>query len=259
MFIDTHAHLYHRRFEDDRIEMIARAREAKIQRIILPNIDSTSIDAMLELSAAEKDYCLPCMGVHPCSIKEDADKELEIARNCLFDKKDKVDFFAVGEIGLDYYWDKTFIERQKQAFAEQIDWALELDLPIIIHSRDSLDDCIAIVRQKQNGNLRGVFHCFTGNTDQAKEIIDLNFMMGLGGVATFKNGGLDQVLPDVDPNFLILETDAPFLAPVPHRGKRNESSYVPLIAEKVADYCNLELEELASRTTANAERLFKLS
>ena len=195
------------------------------------------------------------MGVHPCSIKENYQDELKTAKDYL----EKRPFKAVGEIGLDFYWDKTFSDQQYAAFHEQIEWALHFELPIAIHSRCSTDECIKVVAEHQQGKLKGVFHCFSGDAVQAKQVIDLGFYLGIGGVVTFKNSGLDKVLEDVSMSNIVVETDAPYLAPVPFRGKRNEPSYLKYVVEKIASIKNISVEEVAEITTENAEELFSLS
>ncbi len=252
--IDTHSHIYLSEFAEDRTEMIERAEKEGVRKILLPAIDSSTHNEMLELEAANKELCVAMMGVHPCSVKEDFENELKIARDYL----EKRRFIAVGEIGLDFYWDKTFTEQQYAAFHKQIEWALEFDLPIVIHSRNSTDECISVVKEHQKGNLKGVFHCFSGNADQAKKIIDLGFYMGIGGVVTFKNSGLDKVMSAVSLDHIVLETDAPYLAPVPFRGKRNEPSYLKYIVEKLATIKNISTDKIAEINTANAEKLFGL-
>ncbi len=229
-FIDTHAHLYTAQFDDDREEMLDRARALEIKRFYLPNIDSSTIKAMLDLEAAHPQDCHAMMGVHPCSIKSDFKKELATAEEWL----QKRSFVGIGEIGIDLYWDKTFIEEQKAAFRTQINWAKDLGIPFVIHSRDSLDLTIEIVAEEQDGKLNGIFHCFGGSVEQARKIIDLGFYMGIGGVLTFKKAGLDIILKDIELDHLVLETDAPYLAPSPYRGKRNESAYIRQIADRLA-------------------------
>lgn len=250
--IDTHSHIYLSEFAEDRTEMFERAEKEGVRKILLPAIDSSTHNEMLELEAVNKELCVAMMGVHPCSVKEDFENELKIARDYL----EKRRFIAVGEIGLDFYWDKTFTEQQYAAFHKQIEWALEFDLPIVIHSRNSTDECISVVKEHQKGNLKGVFHCFSGNADQAKKIIDLGFYMGIGGVVTFKNSGLDKVMSAVSLDHIVLETDAPYLAPVPFRGKRNEPSYLKYVVEKLATIKNISTDKIAEITTANAEKLF---
>ena len=252
-FIDTHAHLYDKKFKQDWNELVDRLDNTGIERVYLPNIDRVSIEPMLEIEEKDKERFIPMMGLHPCSVKKDFEKELYMVEEWLGKRK----FSAVGEIGLDLYWDKTFFEQQKEAFKIQIEWAKKFGIPIVIHTRDSTDEALEILEDIKDENLKGVFHCFGGTLEQAERIQKLEFLMGIGGVVTYKNGGLDKVLPKVDLNYLILETDAPYLSPVPHRGKRNESSYIPIIAKKVAEIKNLTVKEVAEKTTQNAKELFK--
>lgn len=254
-FIDTHAHLYAEQFDEDRNEMLDRAKSQQVNHIFLPNIDSTSIDAMLALEASHPKACFPMMGVHPCSIKADFETELAIAEEWL----QKRDFVAVGEIGMDLYWDKTFVEEQKEAFRRQINWAKELNIPFVIHSRDALDLTIQMVKEEQDGTLSGIFHCFDGSLEQAEKIVDLGFYLGIGGVLTFKKSGLDAIVKALDIKNLVLETDAPYLAPSPFRGKRNESAYIRQIADKLASVKEMALEEVAMQTSRNAKEVFKKS
>ncbi len=250
--IDTHTHLYLEEFKADIEEVLQKASSEAVTKFYLPNVDSTSIDDLLALAEKYPESCIPMMGLHPCYVNENAADELKLVYNWLH----KRPFAAVGEIGLDYYWDKTFVPQQKDAFRQQINWALELNLPIVIHSRDSMQDCIAIVKEHQNGKLRGIFHCFGGSIDEAKQIMDLGFLMGIGGVVTYKKSGLTEVLPTIPLEFLVVETDAPYLSPVPFRGKRNEPSYLKYIVEKMAEVMKLPVEEIAVKTTLNAEKLF---
>jgi len=250
--IDTHTHLYAKRFDSDRAEMIGRAKAAGITTCYLPNIDSESIPGMMALEVEYPGYCIPMMGLHPCSVKEDYKEELAIVRSWL----EKRAFVAVGEIGIDLYWDKTFFEQQKEAFIQQAEWAVEYDIPIVIHSRESIDILIDLIQQMKEPRLKGIFHCFTGTKAQSEAIIDLGFLMGIGGVVTFKNGGLAETVADIDLAHLVLETDAPYLSPAPHRGKRNESAYVSLIADKIAAVKEVSMETVARVTTENAKKLF---
>lgn len=249
--IDTHAHIYLPEFDDDRKELIENALNAGVKEIYLPAIDSSSHELMLQ---TEKDYpnCKSMMGLHPCSVKENFTNELEIIKTYLSQRR----FIAIGEIGLDFYWDKTFTTQQYNAFHKQIELALQYELPIVIHSRNAIDECIEVVAQYPE--LRGVFHCFSGNEQQARRIIELNLLLGIGGVVTFKNGGLDKVIPYIGLSSLVLETDAPYLAPVPFRGKRNEPAYTKLVAERIASLLNLSVGEVALATSQNAEKLFSL-
>ena len=251
-FIDTHTHLYEEQFDDDRDAMIQRAFDAGIEKMYMPNCDSSTIDGMLAIEKNWSGHCFPMMGLHPVYVKENYREEVAIVKDWLEKKK----FFAVGEIGIDKYWDLTYLQQQKEAFALQTDWALQHDLPIVIHSRESTQDCIDIVKQKQNGALKGIFHCFSGTMDEAKQIIELGLLLGIGGVVTFKKSTLPEIIEAIDLQHFVLETDAPYLAPVPHRGKRNESGYIPLIAEKVAMIKNISIEEVAKITTRNAENIF---
>jgi TatD DNase family protein len=250
--IDTHAHIYVGEFEADKVEMLKMAENEEVTKILMPAIDNTTHELMLQLEREYHSHCFSMMGLHPCSVRENYKDELNTARNYL----DKRPFTAVGEIGLDFYWDKTFVEQQYAAFHEQIEWALHFDIPIAIHSRNSTDECIKVVAEHQKGKLKGVFHCFSGNTMQAKQVIDLGFYLGIGGVVTFKNSGLDKVLQDLALANIVLETDAPYLAPVPFRGKRNEPSYLKYVVEKIATIKNVSVDEVAEITTANAEKLF---
>jgi TatD DNase family protein len=252
LLVDTHTHLYSEQFEEDRAEMIERALNSGIQRMYLPNVDSKSIDGMLALEKQFPENCFPMMGLHPCSVKENYKEELAIVEKWLFNRP----FVAVGEIGIDLYWDETFVEEQKEAFLIQMNWAKKLDIPIVIHARNSLNLIIEIVRQEKDERLRGIFHCFSGDASQAQEIIDLGFYLGLGGVLTFKKSGIDKVAANVPMEYIVLETDSPYLAPTPKRGKRNESSYTLYVAQKLADIKSMSLEEVARITTENANNLF---
>lgn len=251
-FIDTHTHLYDEQLLPDQQDIIRRALDNGVERMYMPNCDSTTITGMLDIADKWPVHCKPMMGVHPCYIKDNYKEELDIACDWL----NKREFAAIGEIGIDKYWDLTFLEQQKTAFATQIDWALEYDLPIVIHSRESTQDCIDIVCTKQNGRLKGIFHCFSGTIDEARQITELGLLLGIGGVVTFKKSTLPEVIKTVGLNHVVLETDAPYLAPVPHRGKRNESSYIPLIAQRISDIMEIPLIEVARQTTLNAEKVF---
>ncbi len=249
--IDTHTHLYLEEFQADIEQVLERARTEGVSHFYLPNVDSSSIDDLLKLEEKHPE-CIAMMGLHPCYVKENVADELKLVEEWL----QKRPFAAVGEIGLDYYWDKTFIDDQKNAFRKQIKWALELNVPIVIHSRDSMQDCIDIVREHQNGNMGGIFHCFGGTVEEAKQIIDLGFLMGIGGVVTYKKSGLAEVLPSIPLEYLVLETDAPYLSPVPFRGKRNEPSYLKYVVAKMAEAMDISVEEIAKQTTLNAQKLF---
>jgi TatD DNase family protein len=251
--IDTHTHLYLEDFKQDIDTVIARAQQAGVEKFYLPNIDSGSIDDLLLLEKKYPGTCITMMGLHPCSVKENYQEELKLVEEWLGKRR----FAAVGEIGLDYYWDKTFIPQQKEAFHLQIEWALHYNIPIVIHSRDCLQDCIDIVKQHQNGNLKGIFHCFGGIMHEAQQIMDLNFLMGIGGVVTYKKAGVAGLLKDIPLSSLVLETDAPYLTPVPFRGKRNEPAYLKYIVEKIAEAKSCPVEEVKQQTTANALQLFE--
>ena len=248
--IDTHTHIYLPEFEDDRAAVIQKAMDAGVEEMYLPAIDSTTHMAMFKVED-EYPVCRAMIGLHPCSVNQDYNKEINIIEEYVSKRK----FIAIGEIGLDFYWDKTFVKEQYEAFHEQIKIALKKKLPISIHSRNATDECIEVVSQYRE--LRGVFHCFSGNEEQAKKIIDMNFMLGIGGVVTFKNSGLDKVMERTGIDQVILETDAPYLAPVPYRGKRNEPSYTKLVAEKLAVITGKTVEEIGELTTRNARNLFK--
>ncbi|MGB4850525.1 MAG: TatD family hydrolase [Saprospiraceae bacterium] len=251
-WIDTHCHLYASEFDVDRYEMIQRALNNNVMKMMLPNIDMDSMPGMKALTKLFPENCKPMMGLHPCSVKEDfnevlAQMKIEIQRG---------GYYGIGETGVDLYWETKTKKIQISAFEEQIAWGKEFDLPVIIHSRESLDVTIDIISNHQDGTLRGIFHCFGGDFAQAMRIYDLGFKIGIGGVITFKKSDLVQLLPTLPQEIIVLETDAPYLAPVPHRGKRNESSYLSIVAEKVAQSLNLPLEEVAKLTTRNAEGVF---
>ncbi|MEO0334294.1 MAG: TatD family hydrolase [Bacteroidota bacterium] len=251
-WIDTHAHIYDEKFKEDTDDILNRCQEVGVRQIYMPNIDQTTIDAMLELEHRYPEQCIPMMGLHPCSVKKDFERGLYLVEEWL----SRRDFVAVGEIGLDYYWDTTFKEQQLEAFRIQIDLAKKYQLPIVIHTRDSFDDAIDIVEELSEDNFTGIFHCFTGSTEEGQRVTKVGFYLGLGGVSTFKNGGLNDVIPQLDRDKIVLETDSPYLTPTPHRGKRNEPTYIPLIGEKVAEFTKIPLEEIAELTTQNAQRLF---
>ncbi|MCE0493568.1 TatD family hydrolase [Vibrio salinus] len=252
--IDTHAHIYADEFHHDRDDMIARAREQGIELILMPNIDLNSIEPMLKTEQQYPQLCRSMMGLHPCYVTDNIKEDLASVHRWFDDHN----FIAVGEIGIDLYWDKTFHKEQEYAFVHQLNWAKEQDLPVVIHTRDSIQETLHLLNQEQNGSLTGVFHCFGGSIDEAKAINDLNFHLGLGGVSTFKNGGMDKVIPHLNLDYVILETDCPYLAPVPHRGKRNEPAYTALIAERIADLRGMETKDIDKVTTRNAKTLFRL-
>jgi TatD DNase family protein len=253
--IDTHTHLYLEDFKEDIEDVLQRAKQEGVERFYLPNIDSSSIPDLLELEQKHHGVCMAMMGLHPCSVKENYKDELQVVQEWL----GKRSFAAVGEIGLDYYWDQTFISQQKEAFHLQIEWALQYDIPIIIHSRNSLQDCIDIVKPHQNGKLRGIFHCFGGTLEEAKQIMELNFLMGIGGVVTYKKAGLAELLKEVPLSALVLETDAPYLTPVPFRGKRNEPAYLKYVVAKIAEAKEASIEVVVNATTTNAQKLFGIN
>ncbi|KEO72761.1 TatD family hydrolase [Anditalea andensis] len=251
-FIDTHAHIYSTKYDSDRDEVIARCIDYGVNKIYMPNIDVESIDPMLEAELKYPEVCIPMMGLHPCDVTKGFEQQLYVMEDWI----NKRPFVAVGEIGLDLYWDKTYYDQQKEALKIQISWAREKQLPIILHCRASLPETIALVKEELDENLTGIFHCFSGSEEQAREIIEMGFLLGIGGVATFKNGGMDKVLPKIGINHLVLETDGPFLAPVPHRGKRNSPEYIPIIAEKISELTDTSLENVAEVTNNNAARIF---
>jgi len=252
--IDSHAHIYSEEFDLDRSAAIDAAAIAGVARIYMPNIDHTSIEAMLEAEAKYPQQCIPMMGLHPTSVTKDFERELYLVEEWL----DKRSFAAVGECGIDLYWDKSFLKEQQEALKVQLELAKKHQLPVVLHTRDSFEETYELVAAAQDGSLKGIFHCFSGSVEQAAKVKELGFLMGIGGVSTFKNGGMDKVLPSLQLADLVLETDCPYLAPVPHRGKRNQPSYLPLIAERVAVLMNKTVEEVAEQTTANALNLFKL-
>jgi len=251
-WIDTHCHLFASDFDADRSEVITRALDKNITQMMLPNIDMESIPAMMELAKLFPLHCKPMMGLHPCSVKDDFSEILARMKNEI----QRGDFYGVGETGVDLYWETKTRDIQIEAFEEQINWGKEFKLPVIIHSRESLDLNIDIISNQQDGSLKGIFHCFGGDYDQAMRIYSLGFKIGIGGVLTFKKSGLDELLRRLPLEMIVLETDAPYLAPVPHRGKRNEPSYLLLVAEKAAGSLNIPIEELANATTRNAQEVF---
>lgn len=253
--IDTHTHLFTEQFDVDRDVIIQEAIAAGVEKMLLPNIDLESIDAMHELEAAYPNHCHAMMGLHPCSVTAEWEQQLNTIREHLFNRK----YVAVGEIGIDLYWDKSTLPFQQAAFKQQIEWAKELKIPIVIHVRDAFDEAFEVVDELNDDRLTGVFHCFTGTVDQAQHILNYGgFKLGMGGVLTFKNSGLDKVVEQLQLNDLILETDSPYLAPHPKRGKRNESSYITYVASKLAAVHKRSIEEIAEITTQNANELFRL-
>ena len=252
-YTDSHTHIYDEKLTAD-VTGIQRAIDAGVTKMYMPNCDSGTVTPMLELADKWPVNCMPMMGLHPCYVKENYKDELTLVANWLQRRK----FFAVGEIGLDYYWDMTFKAQQIAAFETQIDLALQHHLPIVIHSRESTPDCIDLVLKKQNGRLRGIFHCFSGTMEEAKQITGLGLYLGIGGVVTYKNSTLPDIIKEIPLQHLVLETDAPYLAPIPYRGKRNESAYIPIIAQKIAEIKNITLQEVADVTTKNAENIFEM-
>jgi TatD DNase family protein len=252
--IDTHAHLYVNDFKEDIANVLERATAEGVGGIILPNIDSSTVDDMLEL-AKSYHMCHPAMGLHPCSVKEDNTAEFAGMEKWLGEMK----FAGIGETGLDFHWDISFTTQQYESFELQVGWAKSLGIPIIIHSRKSTDECIAVIKKHQDGRLTGVFHCFSGTVEQAKQITDLGLYLGIGGVVTYKNGGLEPVLQTIGMDRVVLETDSPYLSPVPKRGKRNEPSYLTYIVDKLSAISGLSGDKVAEITTANAQKLFGIA
>jgi len=252
MLVDTHAHLYAEEFSDDRNQVIDHAVQAGVRKIILPNIDKDSVESLIELSDLFPATCFPLMGLHPTSVKDDFREQIRLVEHWLSQRK----FYGIGEIGIDLYWDKSHIREQQEAFRIQLGLAKSTRLPVVIHVRDSFDEVFSILEDEQDGSLSGIFHCFSGNTEQARKVTGQGFYLGIGGVVTFKNSNLPEVLKETDIRHLLLETDAPYLAPVPHRGRRNESAYLPFIAEKIAGIYDMSANDIAATTTGTAERLF---
>jgi TatD DNase family protein len=255
MFIDTHTHLFSESFDEDRDQIVQRAISAGVEKLFLPNIDVSSIASMHELASKYPNNCYSMMGLHPGYVKEDWKEQLAIIEKHLFSSK----YIAVGEIGMDLFWDKTFQKEQADVFVQQVKWAKELKLPIVIHARDAFQEIFDIVDEMIDENLTGIFHCFTGDIEQANHILKYeNFKLGIGGVLTYKKAELDKVLSQISIDNLVLETDSPYLPPVPFRGKRNESSYLLHIAEKLADVYKISLKEVEEITTRNALEIFNL-
>jgi TatD DNase family protein len=256
MFIDTHTHLYSDKFNEDRDEVIKNCLNQGINKLLLPNIDLESIKGMHQLVKDYPNTCYPMMGLHPCSVGADYKTVLAEMKNHL----ESSPYIAVGEIGMDLYWDKTFINEQADALKIQIEWAKAMKLPIVIHVRDAFDEIFEVIDPLTDDSLTGVFHCFTGSLDQANKVLNYGgFKLGLGGVLTFKNSGLDKIVSDIDIKHLVLETDSPYLAPTPHRGKRNESTFVSLVAEKLATIKQIGLDEVGKITSNKAVELFNLN
>jgi TatD DNase family protein len=252
-WIDTHAHVYLPQFDEDQQEWISRAKDAGLEKIYLPNIDLESVPLINALCEKDPDFFIPMMGLHPCDVKDNYKEVLAEMRAAFNNQK----FIAVGEIGIDLYWDKTTLPIQIEAFKEQVNWSIELGLPFIIHARDSFDEIFEVLDTYNSADLIGIFHCFTGTAEQAKKIMSYGgFLMGIGGVITYDKAKLDEVVKDIPLEYLVLETDSPFLTPKPYRGKRNESSYIPIIGARVAEAKGLSLDAVAEHTTANALRIF---
>ncbi len=251
--IDTHCHLYVSAFAEDIDSVIQRALTAGVVRFYLPAIDGENEKSLLELEKKYPGKCFAMQGLHPCSVKADSDEILKYLEQSLSERR----FAAIGEIGLDFYWDRSFEKEQYRAFHQQIEWALHYDLPVVIHSRDSIEQTIGVVREHQKGNLRGIFHCFNEGETAARQIVELGFYMGIGGPLTYKNSKLPAVLKNIGIEHLVLETDSPYLPPVPYRGKRNESSYLIYVAEKLAEIKGVSTESIAEITTANALKIFQ--
>ncbi len=253
-FTDTHTHLYSEEFNEDRVQIIENAINAGVTKMLLPNVDSKTINGLMTLSSQFPDNCFPMMGLHPCSVSPNYISELGTIYNQL---KNGSKYYAVGEIGIDLYWDKTLFDEQAKAFMLQCQWALDLGLPIAIHTRNATRETIDCLKQmpKQPG---GVFHCFSGTLEEANEVIEMGYKLGIGGVVTFKNSALPNVLKQIDLQHILLETDAPYLSPEPYRGKRNESAYVPFVARKLVEIYTVSIEDIAMQTTANALSVFKI-
>ena len=253
--IDSHCHLYLPEFQNDLDQVVSRAMEVGVQKFFLPNIDSSTIEPMLKVVEDYPDMCYPMMGLHPTSVKDNYKEELGIVEEELKSGK----YVAIGEIGIDLYWDKTYFKEQVDAFERQIIWAKELNLPIVIHARDSFQEIFEAMDSLNDDSLKGIFHCFTGTFDDAKKIMSYGgFKMGIGGVVTFKNGGIDKFLNEIPLQHLVVETDSPYLSPVPYRGKRNESAYLAEVLSKMADVYNLTINEIAEATSSNSLEIFNI-
>jgi TatD DNase family protein len=252
-YIDTHCHLYLPEFEGDIDMVIRRAEQEGVKKFYLPAIDNETHNDLLALEQLFPDKCFAMMGLHPCSVKENYTEELRLAESWL----QRREFAAIGETGLDFYWDQTFKNEQIKAFEKQIEWALHYDRPVVIHSRNALDGCIEIVKARQTGRLKGIFHCFSGTYEQAQMIIETGLYLGIGGVITYKNAGLAEVIANISLDHIVLETDAPYLTPVPYRGKRNESSYLKYVVDKLVLIKDSSPQEIAAITNRNAENIFR--
>jgi TatD DNase family protein len=255
-FIDTHTHLYAEEFDADRDSVIQNAVGKGITKLLLPAIDRSYYERLMLLASNNSQNCFPMIGLHPTSVKTNFLEEIDFVEKTL--EKEREKFYGIGEIGIDLYWDKTYVNEQTIAFGHQLDLAINYQLPVAIHTRNSFGIAIDMISQKNNRGLKGVFHCFSGSVEQAHQAIKLGFMLGIGGIITYKNSGLQYVLQEISLDHLVLETDAPYLPPVPYRGQRNESAYIPFIAEKIAEIKNVPLVEIAEKTTENALTLFNL-
>lgn len=256
---DTHTHFYYETDAEKQDELMLRCTQNAVSRLFLPNVNAASIPLVMNLASRFPENCYPMLGLHPCDVKFAPDKEVGTYEDELSIIREAIDnnrIYAIGEIGIDLYWDKSTLEIQKEAFHTQIQWAKTLNLPIVIHCRDAFDEVYEVLLQENDDKLRGIFHCFTGSAEQAVKVIDLGFYLGIGGVVTYKNSGLDKVVAQLDPKNIVLETDSPYLTPVPYRGKPNESSYLIHVAQKVADIYEMPLEQLAEITTRNSKGVF---
>ena len=254
-FIDTHTHIYSEEFDNDRDDMIMRAKEHNLSHLFLPAIDTKYHERMLAVSARYPGICYPMMGLHPTSVKEDFMNEIKIVSDYLSDTSMR--FYAIGEVGIDLYWDKTHEKEQRTALELQFDLAIQHNLPLVIHTRNSMDIVLSIIEARKDARIRGIFHCFSGNVQHAERAVRLGFLLGIGGVVTYKNSGLQAVVEQTQLEYLVLETDAPWLTPVPHRGQRNEPAYIPFIAQKIAEIKNVSLQEVADVTSRNGRRMFR--
>ena len=252
MLIDTHSHIYSTDFLHDLDEVIQRAYSNDVRKIILPNIDSSSVKNLLNLVDTYPHICIPLMGLHPTSVNHDYQEELQVVEYWVKKRK----FYGIGEIGIDLYWDKSFLDEQTHAFRFQLDLARQNKLPVVIHVRDSFDEVYQVINEMNDDNLTGIFHSFSGTVEQARMVVDLGFKIGVNGIVTFKKSGLDDVIRQIDPSHLVIETDSPYLTPAPFRGKRNESSYLVYIAQKIADLHHMTVGDIAKITTENARKLF---
>ncbi len=252
MITDTHTHLYSDQFDEDRTAMMQRAKDAGVSRFFIPAIDSSYTESMLDLEKEYPNDVFLMMGLHPTSVKANYKEELVLVKEWI----DKRDFYAIGEIGIDLYWDKSFLTQQQEAFKTQIQWAKEKKLPIVIHCRDAFDEIFEVLESEKGEDLFGIFHCFTGTLEQAKKAISYNMKLGIGGVATFKNGKIDKFLNEINIKHIVLETDSPYLAPTPYRGKRNESSYITQVVDKLVNIYELTFDEIAEITTQNSKDVF---